>query len=499
MPEAGRRLTAIMFTDLVGYTALMGADEARALQIVGRSRELIRGCVDGHGGRCLEYEGDGTLSTFGSAVDAVTCAAEIQSAAVAEGLRIRIGLHVGDVIESGDRIVGDGVNVASRVCGLAEAGDIYVSETVYDQVRNQAGIEAKRIGAPKMKNVNRSIIVWSLRSAAEGGGIEAPGSSARSAGRMLRRLGAAIAVVMLVMGGVFIAKPELIYALVAKAVLRIPGALAPVLDRDIAFVRSADGTRIAYASVGTGPPIVQAQVWSTHLEYGPIGPVGRLTSFVEHHQMVYYDGRGFGLSERSVEHSAAKRLEDLEAVIDAAGLDRFALWGFSAGTPTAMAYAVRHPERVSHLILYGTILRKPLDDETFAATSSLIRKHWGTNEPAYRNYFVSLIVPDGTDLQLSLFDELMSLWGTAEDAAGLWGGLGEDSTELARQVRVPTLVLHRRDDVLVPFQLGLDTAGLIPGARFVAFEGKNHAFMPGESEGDRAIDVIEEFIASPAS
>jgi len=499
MPEAGRRLTAIMFTDLVGYTALMGADEARALQIVERSRELIRGCVGEHAGRCLEYEGDGTLSTFGSAVEAVTCAAEIQSAALAEDLRIRIGLHVGDVIESGDRIVGDGVNVASRVCGLAEAGDIYVSETVYDQVRNQAGIEATRIGTPKMKNVNRSIVVWALRSAAEGGDIEVRESVARSWGRKLRTLGAVIVVAMLVMVGVFALKPDLIYALVAKAVLRIPGAMAPIVDRDIGFVRSADGTRIAYASVGTGPPVVQAQVWSTHLEYGPIGPPGRLSSFLQHHRMIYYDGRGFGLSERGVEHSAAKRVEDLEAVIDAAGLDRFALWGFSAGTKTAMAYAARHPERVSHLILYGTILRKPLDDETFAATSSLISKHWGTHEPAYRNYFVSLIAPDATDLQLGMFNELMSMWGTAEDAAGLWNGLGDDASEIARRIRVPTLVMHRRDDVLVPFQLGLDTAGLIPDARFVAFEGKNHAFLPGEAEGDRAIDVIEEFIASPAS
>jgi class 3 adenylate cyclase/pimeloyl-ACP methyl ester carboxylesterase len=495
MADVARKLAAIMFTDLVGYTSLMGDDEQRAIAVVERSRVLIRSQVEAHGGRCLEHEGDGTLSIFPSAVEAVVAASDIQAAAARDALELRIGVHVGDVIESGDRIVGDGVNVASRICSLASARQIYVSETVYDQVRNQRDFTGRRVGAPALKNVSRPVVVWSIETDAK---ADENGKPGRRRIRPLRLGGLALGAAILIAAIVIGLDADLRNGLAAAAILSVPGLAGPNLEREIAFTHSADRTRIAWASVGAGPPIVQVQVWATHVEYGPMGPVYRLPALAERHRIVYYDGRGFGLSQRDVDHDFDRRIEDLEAVIDAAGLERFAGWGFSGGTPTAIAYTVKHPERVSHLVLYGTVLRRPIDAETFRATESLIRQHWGSSEPAFRDFFRGLIVPDATDFQMSIFNRMMGDSGTAQDAADFWvSGLGRDVTDLTRQIRVPTLVMHRRDDVLVPFDLGLETASLIPGARFIALEGKNHVFLPDEAEGDRAIEAIEAFVAVP--
>lgn len=490
MAEGIRRLAAIMLTDLVGYTALMGADETRAIAVAERSRELIATRVAAHGGRCVEHEGDGTLSTFPSAVEAAGCAAEIRAAVSREGIALRIGLHVGDVIDSGGRIVGDGVNVTARICALAGAGEIYVSEAVYDQIRNQPGLAARRIGAPRLKNVSRPIPVWSIETLGEAARDHRPYRRLRRTAA--RSIGGALLAAILVLT----ARPDLRNALVARMIGIFPSVIAPRLDREIGFARSADGTRIAYASVGKGQPIVQVQAWATHVEYGPLAPPDRLRSILANHRIVYYDGRGFGLSERGVLHGLERQVQDLEAVVEAARLDRFALWGISGGSAAAIEFTVRHPQRVSHLILYGTMLRQPLDDESFSATLALIRNHWGSREPAFRNYFQSLFAPDATDLQMRVFEEVCAIVAKRDDVAAFWeSSRGLDETETARKVRVPTLVLHRRGDVLVPFEMGLEVASLIPGARFVALERRNHVFLPGDEEGDRAFAEMEAFVS----
>jgi class 3 adenylate cyclase/pimeloyl-ACP methyl ester carboxylesterase len=496
MTEVERRLAAIMFTDLVGYTALMGADERRAIDVVERSRELIRARVAAHGGRCLEHEGDGTLSVFASAVEAASCALEIQSEAARAEIGLHIGVHLGDVIDSGERVVGDGVNVAARICKLGEPGQVFVSEAVFDQVRNQRGMTAQRVGAPELKNVGRPIQVWSMRV-----GAESPSATPARVGRWRRvarvslAVAAALTLTALGFGGERI-KGAAVKVLVSSGLL---GLLQPHLDRSIAFTRSADGTRIAWASVGSGPPIVQVQIWWTNVEYGPLVPIARAKEFTERHRIVYYDGRGFGLSQRDVKHSPDGRLQDLEAVIDAAHLDRFVLWGISSGTPVAIRYAAAHPERVSKLILYGTVLSLPVDQETYTATLALLGKHYGSTEPAYREYFHGLFFPDASDFEVRVFAEYSaSLGGNGGNAAAVWeDGAREDVRDVARQLRVPTLVMHRRDDSLVPFAMGVEAAGLIPGARFEALAGRNHVFLPLEAEGSRMMDLIESFVDAP--
>lgn len=485
-----RRLAAIMFTDFVGYTSMMGTDERRAIDAVEHSRELIRARVDAHGGRCVEHEGDGTLSVFPSAVEAAACALEIQAAAAREDIGLHIGVHLGDVIDSGERVVGDGVNVASRICKLAGAGEVYISEAVLDQVRNQSGMVAERVGAPDLKNVNRSVAVWSLRT---GEGTPAGDAPRRSRWRSFAIVALSI-VVVLVLTAIGVGQERLAGA-AAKLIVRFPGLLAPKLDRAIAFTQSADGTRIAWASVGTGPPILQVQTWWTNVEYGPLVPLDRVVELTKHHRVVYYDGRGFGLSQRDVVQSADLRLQDLEAVVKAAGVDRFVLWGISAGSPTAIRYAALHSDRVSKLILYGTILHQPVDDATYTATLALLREHYGSTEPVYRAYFHELFFPDASDFEVRVFAEFSATLSNGKNAAAHWEDMPRiDVREDAKRVHAPTLILNRRDDTLVPFAMGLEAAGLIPGARFEALSGRNHVFMPGEAEGDRMEDLVEAFI-----
>src|SRR5712691_9309130 len=155
MPTETRRLAAIMFTDIAAYTALMGEDEQRARQVLERSRELLARLIPKFNGRLIEHVGDGSLSSFESAVEAVACAHEIQEALGEDAdPRLRIGIHVGDVIITNDGIIGDGVNVASRIHALAEPGGVCISEKVYDDIRNHPEIRAIFLGEKSLKNVN---------------------------------------------------------------------------------------------------------------------------------------------------------------------------------------------------------------------------------------------------------------------------------------------------------------------------------------------------------
>ena len=156
-------LTAIMFTDIAAYTALMGEDERRARQVLERSRELLGRLVPKFNGKLIEHVGDGSLSSFDSAVEAVMCAHEIQEALRDDAeLRLRIGIHIGDVVLSNGGIIGDGVNVASRIHALAEPGGVCISEKVYDDIRNHPEIRATFLGEKSLKNVKRPIRVYAL-------------------------------------------------------------------------------------------------------------------------------------------------------------------------------------------------------------------------------------------------------------------------------------------------------------------------------------------------
>jgi len=259
----------------------------------------------------------------------------------------------------------------------------------------------------------------------------------------------------------------------------------------IGFCTASDGLRLAYGLHGSGPPIVKAANWLTHLDHDWDSPVWRhwLEGLGEYHTVVRYDERGCGLSDRDAAEGAftlERWVADLEAVVDAAGAERFALLGISQGAALAIAFAVRHPERVSHLVLYGGFARgrsrrQPQQQEEGDLLLSLIRVGWGRSNSAFRRLFTSLYIPDGTPEQLEWFDELQRTSTSPETAARIWRARGAlDVTDLAGQVQATTLVLHAREDGVVPFDEGRLLAALVPSARFKPLESRNHILLAHE-------------------
>jgi pimeloyl-ACP methyl ester carboxylesterase/DNA-binding CsgD family transcriptional regulator len=263
------------------------------------------------------------------------------------------------------------------------------------------------------------------------------------------------------------------------------------MRQEVRFCTAPDGTRLAYAVHGRGAPLVRTATWLTHLEYDWESPLWRhwLEGLAEGHTVLRYDERGCGLSDREIEDvSLEARVADLESVIDAAGRERVVLLGISQGGPLAIAFAARHPERVSRLVLFGTFARgrlmrdpSPQDREQAELMDSLVRMGWGRGLPVFRRLFTTLFIPDASPEQMEWFDELQRVTADAETAARIRHARNlDDVTDEATRVGCPTLVVHARDDALVPFAEGRLLATLIPGARFVALESRNHILLADE-------------------
>ena len=278
------------------------------------------------------------------------------------------------------------------------------------------------------------------------------------------------------------------------------------LRQEINFCISGDGVRIAYARVGSGPPLVKAGNWLNHLEYDWDSPVWShlLKWMASENQLVRYDARGNGLSDWDADEISFEAfVRDLEAVADAAGLKRFALFGASQGCAVSIAYAARHPERVSKLVLYGGFARgkRLRGDPAIIAQSdamiTLMRTGWGQENPAFRQLYTSLFVPGGTPEQMRWFNDLQRSTTSPENAVRI--RLVSDSIDvqgLLPQITMPTLVLHCRDDAVQPFDEGRKMAAGIPGARFVCLEGRNHLILESDPCWNRFREEIASFLAA---
>lgn len=278
------------------------------------------------------------------------------------------------------------------------------------------------------------------------------------------------------------------------------------MEQQIHFCTTDDDVRIAYATVGEGPPLVKAANWLSHLEFDWRSPVWRhlLAEFARDHTFIRYDERGNGLSDWNVpDLSFNAWVEDLEAVVAAAKLDRFPLLGISQGGAVAIAYAVRHPEKVSHLILYGAYARgwaqrdSPEEIEQRQAALTLVRLGWGNDNPAFRQLWTSLYAPDATPEQAQSFNDLQRISTSPENAVKLLRIMGDiEVMDLLPQVNVPTLVLHCRDEAGVPFEEGRRIAATIPGARFVPIEGRNHLLLEGDPSWSMFVKEVRTFLGT---
>ena len=277
------------------------------------------------------------------------------------------------------------------------------------------------------------------------------------------------------------------------------------MDQLIRFCAAPDGTQIAYSVGGDGPPIVKTATFLSHLEADWESPVWRhlLQALSKHHSLIRYDERGTGLSDRrAADLSFDAWVSDLETVVDATGLENFDLYGQSQGGPVAVAYAARHPERVSRLILMGTYARgwlnRDLNEEQREEEETLIslmRVGWGRENPAFRQFFTTQLMPDATRDQMQSLNELMRISADPKVAVKLEQEMHRtDVQDLVAKVSVPTLVMHARDDASVPFEEGRRLASLIPGAHFVPLESRNHILSESEPAWERFLKELYRFL-----
>lgn len=459
-----RRLAAVFVADMYGYSRLMEADEEGVLARQKKHRrELIDPEIDRNHGRIVKSTGDGLLVEFASAKDSVKCATNIQREMInreadhesEHRILYRIGINVGDIVlEDGD-IYGDGVNVAARLEALAEPGGVCISDAVQQLIPNIQDIEFLYKGSQRVKNIARAIGVWQWTPNANE------------------------------------VEPE------------IPSVAQ---SQRVGFCLSNDGAQLAWSSLGRGIPVLKAPNWFNHIEYEWNIPAWSelLREMISRTQFVRFDQRGGGLSDWDVDEiSTDAMIADMAAVAEAAKLKRFGLFSLSQGCAFSVRFAAEHPEKVSFLILCGGYARGMLkrgsadQTEMVSAFETMIRQGWGSPLPTYRQVFTSMFMTGAPPEQTASFDELMRISASPENAERIFHMNNEiDVSEFARQVKVPTLVLHCREDSRIPFEEGRRLAALIPDAEFVALEGESHIIIPGTPAFEGLLHHVDRFLAS---
>ncbi|UIF87339.1 alpha/beta fold hydrolase [Cupriavidus sp. UYPR2.512] len=284
------------------------------------------------------------------------------------------------------------------------------------------------------------------------------------------------------------------------------GPNMPMFKQQLRLCTSRDGVRLAYAITGSGAPLVKAANWMSHLEFDVGSPVWShmITALSATHTLIRYDERGCGLSDRDIEDlSFDAWLRDLETIVDATGVNHFPLLGISQGASIAVAYAVAHPERVSHLVLHGGYARGRLKRDNLSQRlleeaelmNKLAELGWGQENPAFRQFFTTQFIPGGTAEQHAWFNELERASTSPLNAARFMRVFNEiDVVKLLPQVSCPTLVLHAVRDARVPFDEGRLIASEIPGARFVPLESGNHLLLETEPAWLRWLDEVRAFL-----
>ena len=276
--------------------------------------------------------------------------------------------------------------------------------------------------------------------------------------------------------------------------------------QEIHFCKSSNGARIAYATTGSGIPLVRTGHWLTHLEHDWHSPIWRpfLNELGKRFEVVRYDQRGCGLTDWEINDFAIDRfVEDLEAVVDASGHERFVLYATSQGVPVAINYAVRNPDRVSHLICHGGYATGRLVRENFAeveqgkAILKLIEHGWGISGSPFLRSFTTMYIPDASREQMDSLVELQRLTTNTRNAVAIREAVDSfDVVGLLPKVAVKTLVIHAANDGVHPIDQGRELAANISNSEFVLLESENHAILPEESAWGRFFWELERFVSS---
>jgi pimeloyl-ACP methyl ester carboxylesterase/DNA-binding SARP family transcriptional activator len=283
---------------------------------------------------------------------------------------------------------------------------------------------------------------------------------------------------------------------------------ATLATQRVGFCTTPDGVRLAYAVSGSGSPLVKASTWLTHLDHDWASPVWRhwWGALSSRHTLVRYDERGCGLSDWDVGDDSFTLdawVRDLETVVDALGLERFPLLGISQGGPIAITYAHRHPERVSHVIVVGTCARATWAraDEArrreLTVLGELIRVSWGNDQPGFRQVYDARFLPDGPIELWRAFDELQRRSTSARNARRLWNAFGSlDCATAARELTVPTLILHADDDRVWDYEEAKELHQMVRNSRLVRLSSRNHILQADEPAFAQLLDEVERFLVN---
>jgi pimeloyl-ACP methyl ester carboxylesterase/class 3 adenylate cyclase len=475
-------MITFLMTDIENSTPLWDLYGESMLPALLLHNTILEEQITRAGGRIMEMRGDGVQAVFENANPlAAVMEMQRQLGCHAWGeigeLRIRIGLHAVEETSEGteffrrqEQYYGPVLNHTARIMEAAWGGQILVSEQVHENWPLPAGASWQDFGWHALKGVDRPQRIF---------GLTHPD---------LQRL----------------EFPPL--RTVSQPWRTSEREEQASLKQQISYCRSWDGTQLAYATSGSGPTLVKAANWLSHLEFDWHSPVWRhwLEGFSRDHTLIRYDERGCGLSAREVDEISFEAwVHDLEAVVEAAELEHFTLLGLSKGVAIATAYAARHPERVRRLILYGGYARgrerRNVDKdklEEIQMLSQMVRLGWGRENPAFRQAFTTLFIPEATPEQMAWFNELQRISTSPETAYRIRQGSSQiDVIELAKQVKAPTLVLHARQDALTSFTEGRLLAETIPGARFVLLDSKNHLLLEDEPAWGHFMAEVKAFLA----
>ena len=452
-----RRIAAILALDAAGYTARMAADREATLADLRRVlRDAVRPALAAEGGRVVKLTGDGALAEFPSAAGAILAAAAIQRELQGDPVRLRAGVHVGDVsVEDGD-VFGDAVNIAARLEAAAPEGGVLVSRTAAEMAGGGLGLALRSVGALRLKGVPRPVEALALDL--DGARREADP----------RRLAA---------------------------------------SQRIRFATSTDGVRLAWTAVGEGPTLVKAPNWITHLEedWRSIN-AGWMGDLAARRRLLRFDQRGNGLSDRGAVEVTLERLaDDLEVVLDAAEVARAPIVAQSQGCAIACAFAARRPERVAGLVLIGGFAQgvhvrsEPKHSELIASLDAMGRLGWDGEYPSIRDHFARMVSPDASREDLAETADYMRRSIAAEDFGPFRDAIGRlDAIDVLPRVACPALVLHATGDRLHPPEQGRRLAAGIPDARFVALDTRNHvmpvydpAWPVARAEIDAFLDALD--------
>lgn len=451
-----RRIAAILCLDVVDFSAMMQVDSKTTMRDLNTLlRTVVRPAVRSGEGRIFKMMGDSVLAEFPVATGAVHTAAEILRGVDGARIKLRAGVHVGEVTGKGEDVFGDAVNIATRLQTAARPGNGLVSRLAAELAGSGADERVQLLpeGALRLKGIAAPVEAMSFDLGNDGS----------------RKLQAE------------------------------QGML-----QDIRFATSSDGVRLAWTTMGEGPPLVRAPTWISHLEHELETINGQWQyDLAETHRLIRFDQRGNGLSDRAVEDISLERfLDDLETVMTAAQVERAPLFCRSQGAAIGAAFAVRYPERVTGLVILGGFVKGPLvrseprHVELTAALDAMARVGWDDDYPSVRDHFATVMAPTASGPDQRLFAEVMHQAITAQDFARFREKVGQvDVSAMLSDVKCPALVLHGAGDRMHPIEQGRSFAAGITQSHFIALPTSNHIMPRYDPAWSLAMREISRFLA----